>query len=478
VTTIKPRWFEIADEGWARMASARPIARLVLEAVQNALDAGASTVLVELDEERIAVEDDATQGIADPRLVYTLFLTDKASDPTRRGRMGRGLKELVASGTEASVESAGVRVVFDAEGRRQAPSTRERGTRVEVRRATDPIEREQAEATLRMVLPPRGVTLRVNGKLVRRPRTVLDLPGCELETVVVDEGVERAAMRPTMLSVHALRRGESPHLFEMGIPIAPWNVPWHCDVQQRVPLTQSRDLLPERFVLAVKATLLEAMMHRYLDARELRADWVQEVLARWPLKSAILDAYVSKVMPRGSVLGGSVRANDRARQLGAHIVQSQTLSQGTYLALGRVLETADDYVRRRSREFVGEDVEPTETHRTFGDAVRWLARRIAGSVVRVRFFARDPSDAGLLEDATTDLEARLISFNVRSTLRFDDVLDPATIGVVLHELAHLVTLEHDHRFIDRLQFLAGALAKLLADHPELAGKLRRGDPDR
>ena len=61
-------------------------------------------------------------------------------------------------------------------------------------------------------------------------------------------------------------------------------------------------------------------MHRYLDARELRADWVQEVLARWPLKSAILDAYVSKVMPRGSVLGGSARANDRARQLGAHQV--------------------------------------------------------------------------------------------------------------------------------------------------------------
>lgn len=203
------------------------------------------------------------------------------------------------------------------------------------------------------------------------------------------------------------------------------------------------------------------------------------MLARWPLRAAILDAYVSKVMPRGSVLGGSARGNDRARQLGAHIVQAEAMPQGTYLALGRVLETADDYVRRRSRELVGEDVEPSEAQRAFAESVRWLARRLAGSVVRVRFFARDPSDTGLIEDATTDPAARLLSFNVRSALRWEDVLDPGTLGVVLHELAHLVTLEHDHRFIDRLQYLGGACARLFAEGgPELAAKLRRGDPDR
>ncbi len=475
---MSKRWFEIGDEGWARVASSRPIERLILEAVQNALDAGATNVSVDLEADRVIVEDDAANGIGDPRLVYTLFLTDKASDPTRRGRMGRGLKELVASGDRAIVESAGTCVEFDDEGRHVRPSTRERGTRVEVFRPLSDLDREVAEGTLRLVIPPRGVSLRISGKQLRRPRTVIDLSSCELETVIVENGVERAATRSTLITVHAPRRGEAPHLFEMGIPIAPWNAPWHCDVQQRVPLSQGRDLLPERFVLAVKATLFEAMMHRQLGPRELRADWVQEVLARWPLRSAILDAYVSKVLPRGSVLGGSVRANDRARQIGAHIVQAEAISTGTYLALSRVLETADDYVRRRSREFVGEDVEPDETQQRFAESVRWLARRIAGSVVRIRFFARDPSDAGLLEDATTDLEARLISFNVKSAIRWNDVLDPATSGVVLHELAHLVTLEHDHRFIDRLQFLGGTLAKLLADQPGLGERLRRGDPDR
>jgi hypothetical protein len=65
-----------------------------------------------------------------------------------------------------------------------------------------------------------------------------------------------------------------------------------------------------------------------------------------------------------------------------------------------------------------------------------------------------------------------VSFNVEGRLRFDDVFDPHTLGIVLHELAHLVTPEHDHRFVDRLQFLAGALARRLVDEPALAPLLR------
>ena len=63
-------------------------------------------------------------------------------------------------------------------------------------------------------------------------------------------------------------------------------------------------------------------------------------------------------------------------------------------------------------------------------------------------------------------------------LPFDDILDPQTLGVVLHEIAHLETPEHDHRFIDRLQLLAGQTAKLFAEEGSpLAAALRAGDPD-
>ncbi len=331
---------------------------------------------------------------------------------------------------------------------------------------------------LRMCIPPKGTALRVDGRAVRRPRLVLALPSCELETVVVQDGVERVDTRSTTVALYTPRRGEEPHLFEMGVPIEAWSVPWHVDVDQRVPLVDGRDGVSERYRLQVASMLLEAMIHRYMDRRDLRADWVHEVISRWPLKASVLDAYVSRAFARGAVLGGTSRANDRARQLGAHVIDVSTLPHGAYMSLGRVLETSDDYVRRRAVEFQGPDVEPDEVQQRFAGAVRWLARRVAGRVVRVRFFARDPSDAGLLEDATTDPEARILSFNVRSHLRFDDILEPHTLGVVMHEIAHLDTPEHDQRFIERLQLIAAHTVRVLSEGgPELAKRFREGDPD-
>lgn len=473
-----PGWFEISHEGWRRLSSSRPLGRLLLEAVQNAFDAHASNVEVELEADSITVVDDGADGVDDERLVYTVFLSEKHGNPTRRGRMGRGLKELIASMTSATVETVGTTVEFTPDGRQTTRNERPRGTRLVLRRSFSEEELAQARRTLRMCIPPRGVSLRVDGRPVRRPKLVLALPSVELETVVIREGVERAATRATTVSLYSPRRGEQPHLLEMGLPVEAWDVPWHVDVDQRIPLVSGRDGAPERYRLALKAALLEAMIHRYLDKRDLRADWVQQVLSRWPVRTAVLDAYVSKVFPRGAVLGGTSRANDRARQLGAHVIEASTISHGAYLALERVLESADDYVRRRAAEFEGETVEADDEQRRFAEAVRWLARRIAGRVIRVRFFARDPNDAGLLEDATADAETRVISFNVRGPLRFDDILDPTTLGVVLHEIAHLETPEHDARFVDRLQQLAGLTARLFAEEPGLADALRRGDPDR
>jgi len=472
-------WFELSNEGWRRLAASRPMGRLLLEAVQNAFDEHATSVSVEIGDDSMVVEDDAEAGVGDERLVYTVFLSDKPDEPTRRGRLGRGLKELIAAMDTATVETVGTTIDFHVDGRGSKPNGRQQGTRMTLRRGSSETERESTEAMLRLCIPPRGIALKVNGRTVRRPRLVLSLSECDLETVVVVDGLERASTRTTTVSVYAPRRGETPHLLEMGIPIEPWEVPWHVDVGQRVPLGEGRDALPQRYKLHLKATLLEAMIHRYMDRRDLRADWVHDVVSRWPLRASVLDAYVSKVFPRGAVLGGTSRANDRARQLGAHVIDAATMPSSAYVALGRVLETADDYARRRSRDFAGEDVEPDEMQKRFAEAVRWLARRVAGRVIRVRFFARDPLDDGLLEDATTDVDARIISFNVRGPLRFDDILDPMTMGVVLHEIAHLETPEHDRRFVERLQHLAGATAKLFAaEGPELAAALRRGDPDR
>lgn len=474
---VKRRWFEISDEGWRRQASHRPVGRVLLEAVQNAFDAEASKVSVTLAADRIVIEDDAAEGFADGRLVYTVFLTDKTGR-TKRGRFGRGLKELIGAMDAARVDTVGVSVRFDEEGRHEESNERTRGSRITLERAFSEAELDEARGLLQLCVPPTGTELSIDGASVERPQCILALGSCELETVGVEGGIERAMRGVTEVSVYLPHEGDVPHLLELGVPVQAWELPWHVDVGQRVPLASGRESVPDRFALRLKGLLLESMIHRYLDTRDLRADWVHEVIAKVPVAASVLDAYVSRAFPKGAVLGGTRRADDRARQLGAHVVPSESLSHGTYLALSRVVETADDFVRRRSHELEGEEVAPDEDQQRFAQAVRWLARRVAGRVVRVRFFARDPSDEGLLADATCDATTRVLSFNVRGSLRFDDVLEPSTFGVVLHELAHLDTPEHDHRFIERLQLLAGQAAKVLAaGGPALAERLRAGDPD-
>lgn len=477
---MKQGWFDFSSGGWRKLSAARPLGRLLLEAVQNSFDARAATVAVNLASSVVIVEDDAVTGFSDARLAYTVFLTNKDDEPELRGRMGRGLKELIGAMDAATVELVGHTLRFTDEGRTVEPNPRQRGTRISLQRAFGSEELREAAALLRMCIPPTGTTLKVNGKAVRVAKPTFALSASELDTVVVVDGKERVTRARTPLSLYTPRKGSSAYLMEMGIPIEAWDVPWHVDVGQRLPLTEGRDHVPTRFKLQLKATLLETMLPSHLERGDLKQDWVLDAIARCPLRPEVLDTYVSKVFPRGAVLEGTSRANDRAKQLGAHVIESRSMPYRAFVSLGRVLDSADDYVRRRAAEFAGDDVEPSAEQQRFAESVRWLARRIAGETVQVRFFDRDPTDDGLLEDAVTDVDARTIAFNVKGPLRFDDVLDPFTFGVVLHELAHLGrNPEHDTRFIDRLQQMAGVSARLLCEGgPTLADALRHGDPDK
>jgi hypothetical protein len=176
-----------------------------------------------------------------------------------------------------------------------------------------------------------------------------------------------------------------------------------------------------------------------------------------------------------AILGGSALANDRARQLGATVVDATSMPRGTYAALTRVLERAEDFVRRKEREFNELPLEPDAAQTRFADFVRWLGQRLLGIDLRVIIVRKDPTIDGIVEDAAYDRHRREIKLNVLGKIDFGDPLAPSSLGVIFHEFAHQYVTEHDQRFIEQLQQLAGRGAALLASlGPEIVQRVREG----
>ncbi|QRK12969.1 ATP-binding protein [Archangium violaceum] len=462
----RAEWFELSEEGWRRSNRARPLGQLVREALQNAFDQNASRVRVRLAEDEVRIEDDAPAGLARDEFAFTVFLGEKDTPPTWRGRKGRGLKEMIAASDHAEVETVGRTLVFDHTGRHVKPNTRLVGTCLRLFRRTSVSEREEAVGLLRLTIPPPGVELIINGRTVRTPRVKESLEDCVLETVELHRGVERYVERATRVDLYHPRPGETPHLFELGLPVEPHHLPWHVDVQQRIPLAAERDAARDAYKRTLAAILLESLAPE-LNRQELSGAWVTEVLSHFTLSEDALEAYVAKVLPPRAVLSVDARTDDRARQLGAKVVDLRGMPFTALEQLETIVESADAYVERMEGPPRDVLVTPGPRAERFVGMVRCLSRELIGREVRVEFFERKVRDPSAHVDAEYDRERRVLRVNMRGQVRLDDPLAPQTLGIVLHELAHEAGDEHDFAFIDKLESFAGRALRCLVDRPDL-----------
>lgn len=462
----RSEWFELSEEGWRRSNRARPLGQLVREALQNAFDQGARRVKVRLEEAEVRIEDDAPRGLARDEFAFTVFLGEKDTPPTWRGRKGRGLKEMIAASDRAEVETVGRTLVFDEGGRHVEPNSRTVGTCLRLFRRTSAREREAAVQLLRLTIAPPGVELSINGRAVRPPRLKEALTGCLLETVELHRGVERYAERGTRVDLYHPRPGETPHLFELGLPVEPHRLPWHVDVQQRIPLAAERDAARDPYKRTLAAILLESLAAE-LSRAELSGAWVTEVLAHFDVSEKTLEAYARGVLPARAVLSSGARVDDRARQLGAKVVDLRGVPPSVVEQLETVVESAEAYVERREGPPRDVVVHPGPRAERLVGVVRCLSRELVGREVRVEFFERKVRDRDAQVDAEYDRERRLLRVNMRGAVRLDDPLAPETLGIILHELAHEAGEEHDFAFIDRLERYAGQALRCLVDRPEL-----------
>jgi len=468
-------WFELHEEGWRKENRARPLGALVREAIQNAFDHHAGEVSVSFTPKSVTIEDDAEAGLARDEYAFQVFLGEKDTPPTWRGRKGRGLKEFIASGDEALVETVGRTLHFDAEGRHLLPNTRARGTRIVLSRRVTERERTEALSLLGLTLPPSGTRLRLEGRAIRPPKLFKSISDCPLDTVEIRKGVEHVVERSAQVDLYHPRPGETPYLFEMGLPVEPIRLPWHVDVQQRIPLAAERDAARDPYKGELAAILFEVLAPE-LDRAALGGAWVAEVLANFQIQPEAIASWASRMLPRNAVLSEGPRIDDEARQLGAEVVDLRGMARYAVEQIAQVVEGADAFVERKRGPPKERKVSPGPEGERFVTVARWLSRELTGKDLSVSFYLREPRPGHTQEDADFDAQRRELRINVRGRVRLEDPFDPTTLGVLIHELAHDVGDEHDFTFLRRFEALAGRAMRSLLEHSGELESFRREAP--
>jgi hypothetical protein len=276
-------WFSVDRAGLGKQAEEHGKGRLIGELVQNALDeAGVTQIAVTLalvpgrPLADLTVEDDAPEGFRDLTHAYTLFADSyKRGNPEQRGQFNLGEKMVLAACESASISTTKGTVHFDpAEGRVEKP--RQRRERGSVFLGRIRLTREEYPAVcdyLRSLLLPENVVVTFNGDRLL-PRKPLRTFETSLETLVADDqGVMRPRVRKTQVGVFEALPGETPCLYELGLPVVETGDRWHVSVQQKVPLNRDRDNVKPAYLQAVRVAVLNAAFDLLTTEEEATAGW-------------------------------------------------------------------------------------------------------------------------------------------------------------------------------------------------------------
>lgn len=460
-------WFEVDKAGLAKLLEDRGKAFAVLELIQNAWDAeGVTRVDVTLvaEPERarwsLVVEDDAPDGFADLTHAYRLFApSEKKGNAEKRGRFNLGEKLVLAICTEAVVASTTGAVLFGHDGDRQrTPAKREAGSRFEgVLRMTKP-EAEEALAKVRTLIPPAGVVTTLNGEKLAERVPVRVLPVKDLSTVKEDEdGNLRKTGRATTLSLYEPQPGETPCIYEMGIPVVENGDRWHYDVAQKVPLNFDRDNVTPAYLRRLRTEVLNGT-HDLITREDATSTWVKEAMEDDRVEpEALKEAFVKRFGEKAVAADPSdPEANKLAMAAGYTVVPGGSLSKAAWANVraaelirpaGQVTPSPKVYLATDGIPPVPEE-KLTPGMRTVMAYAAALAQELMGRSIEVQVDQGQVWDGWAAAYGHGNLRFNLAKLGHRW---FNEPDQAKVDALLIHEFGHEYESDHfSHRYTDAL----------------------------
>lgn len=478
----------VDKKGLAKKLANRPKSFIIYELAQNGWDEPGvtemrikATMLSGRPVCRIEVYDDAPEGFSELSSVYTLFKdSKKAPDPTKRGRFELGEKLVAAVALRMEVMTTKGSIVIEGDKRRNGRLKLQRGSAIVVDIRMNREEFAEVCEEVRRLIPPKGISTTFNDKLL-----VTRKPECSFETTLQtirsdEEGNLKPTQRKTRVDIYTPLPGETPSIYEMGIPVVETGDKWHYDVQQRVPVNWERSNVPPSFLKTLRVEVVNAMAVE-LDETEARQPWVTEAIADPRCEAKATKDIVVKRFGKKAVI------NDPSDPEGTKIAMSQGYTvipggalpkgawdnireSGAALPAGKVTPSPKPYSEDGEPENVKDRKDWTDDMWRLGEFAEELCYHLTGNRCDVYIVTEIAAGWAANFQKGGMLSGRRLCLNYGKLGKrwfAEPKRNERILKLLVHEFAHDAVSDHlSDQFHKEACRLAAKLANLCLDEPE------------
>lgn len=453
------QWFDVNKEGLAKLLERKGKQFAIAELISNAWDQNVTRVEVTLSPipggrslYRLIVTDDDPHGFKDLSHAFTLFAeSNKKGEAQKRGRFNLGEKLVLAVCDSASIASTTGTVVFDKNGRHVSRKRRDRGSEFNGLIRMTAQEFKDCQAFVKTLIPPPGILTRFNAEEIEQ-RTAKAEFEAPLQTEIGDEqGYLRRSIRKTKVRVYEPLAGETPSLYEMGVPVVETNDRWHVDVLQKLPLNFDRDNVPPAFLRNIRTLVMNALFEQ-VRGDELSRTWVKEALESPEASAEAVAHFLDEKYSEKRVIydPSDTEANKIAISQGYQVIHGNSLppqiwthvkAHGLAAPAGQVTPSDRPKVDRST---IIDPAKYTPGMTRITNFAKFVAQQIKIGEIQIQIV----SDINQSHEACYG--GRTLTFNMfRLGKAWFDLspMDPEVTSLLIHEFAHDKVSDHlSHEF--------------------------------
>ena len=327
--------------------------------------------------------------------------------------------------------------------------------------------------------------MQVNGRRIE-PREITHRIGAKLPTELFEAGRWIRPMRGTVIELVRTTDGEEATVYEMGIPICPieWDVPYHANTQQRVPMNPCRDAVASGYMVKLHRACLPLLLAE-LDSEQVRADWVGSAVPHCDdnIQKEVIRRGFGDDIARSVPPMGVRRFDEDARDIGKQVIDTRQTSGGFRqilqehvpttrevqnlvsaaaagsFAVADVYQQEDDASRRRRQliELVGGKARVEKVM----EFARWFCQRLldgygTSSVCSVTLALLRPVNA-----IATWSSGDVLTLGIDTPWLWTDPFGEETLATLVHKAAHAQNAHHGRDFHKEMEKLAGRAARIM-----------------